>query len=171
MEFIIKNPKPKFITGKVLFWLYTILMCVDLLTTELVFMKVNKGTMLETNLFGSGIGLILINLFYLGVLYLMFVQPKTWIKEKYDKAFIYTTLIVFLSVARIKAIINAIKWLKTPPLIAEQTVQKLIESGSLTTTAKTLYYFTMVWQTMLQPLIIVMIIWLIYRLSYRVETK
>ena len=163
--------KQHYTTGKILFYMYAILMAFDMIASQLVFNRTSNGSSLETNMFGAGYVLILVNIFYLGVMYLMFMCPKTWIKEKVNRSFLYTSLIVFLSVARIKAIMGAVFWLNRPPSEVFEAVRSLAETGALTTTAKNVFYFTMVWETMLQPLIIVMIIWLIFRMSYEVKAK
>lgn len=163
--------KIKYLTGTILFYLYLILMILDLTLSFMVFNKLNNGVMLETNPFGGGLKLIIVNLFCLFIVYLLFINKKFYLKHKPDLAFIYTSLLTFLSVARIKAISGAIIWLRKPALQAEIQVSNMVQSGALTETAKNIHYFSMVWQTMLQPLILVIIIWLIYRLSYKVEAK
>jgi len=163
--------KQRYTTGTILFYMYAILMAGDMIASQLVFNRTSNGAMLETNMFGAGWLLIAINLFYLGVMYLMFINKHTWIKEKVNRAFLYTSLIVFLSVARIQAIFGAVIWLSKPQIVVEQTINKLIITGSLTQTNKIIYYFSMVFDTMLLPLFLVMLIWLIYRISYEVKVK
>lgn len=157
-------------TQWILWITFIVLALLDLCTTLAVFIKFPNGSMLETNIFSSKLWLIvLVNVIFGGYLYYLLLSKYR--NNNADWIYFYTQLLMWLSFARVLAIRNAISWLLQPVNVGVQVINDMSSAGLLDYNSKVLMYASLIFFNILLPVIISLISWFVFRLSYMVTEK